>query len=365
DGVAGAPWQDQAAPAAALATRRFDRALDASWRRTSYSGITADTHNSGDPRVGSETEQAVVSDEGPVGLPAANESPHGAPGDEEALRAVPLLLASMPGGVDVGTFVHAVLEVTDFATPDLGSELAAKVAKEQARQNIELGDLDAVVAGLRAAIETPLGPSVGDVRLRDIGASDRLNELWFELPLVGGDAPRADLSVAAIGALLRRHLPSDDVFAGYADRLDDPALRNDLRGYLAGSLDLVIRVPGDDGAPRFAVVDHKTNWLGIDGEELTAWHYRPTALAAEMERAHYPLQALLYSAALHRYLRWRLPHYDPARHLGGAVYLFLRGMVGSGAPRVGGQPCGVLTWNPPAALIVALSDLLDRGIAAA
>ena len=36
-----------------------------------------------------------------------------------------------------------------------------------------------------------------------------------------------------------------------------------------------------------------------------------------MLRAHYVLQALLYSVALHRYLRWRQPGYDPARHLGG------------------------------------------------
>ena len=62
---------------------------------------------------------------------------------------------------------------------------------------------------------------------------------------------------------------------------------------------------------RFAVVDYKTNWLGGEGEDLTAWHYRPAALAAAMQRAHYPLQALFYVVALHRYLRWRLPGYDP------------------------------------------------------
>ena len=48
-----------------------------------------------------------------------------------------------------------------------------------------------------------------------------------------------------------------------------------------------------------------------------------------MERAHYGLQALLYTAALHRYLRWRLPGYDPARHLAGVLYLFVRGMTGA------------------------------------
>ena len=59
-------------------------------------------------------------------------------------------------------------------------------------------------------------------------------------------------------------------------------------------------------------MDYKSNWLGPRGEVLSAWHYRPEALAAAMQRDHYPLQAILYMVALHRYLRWRLPGYDPA-----------------------------------------------------
>ena len=47
-----------------------------------------------------------------------------------------------------------------------------------------------------------------------------------------------------------------------------------------------------------------------------------------MLHCHYPLQALLYSVVLHRYLRWRQPRYDPQRHLGGVLYLYVRGMVG-------------------------------------
>ena len=83
-----------------------------------------------------------------------------------------------------------------------------------------------------------------------------------------------------------------------------------------------------------------------------------------MERAHYGLQALLYTVALHRYLRWRLPGYDPDRHLGGVRYLFLRGMTGPDTPVVDGTPCGVFDWRPPGALVAALSDVLDRGAAA-
>ena len=78
------------------------------------------------------------------------------------------------------------------------------------------------------------------------------------------------------------------------------------------------------------MLDYKTNWLGEPDEPLTAFHYRPEALRAEMERHHYALQGLLYAVALHRYLRWRLPAYDPDAHLAGVVYLFVRGMTGGG-----------------------------------
>ena len=80
-----------------------------------------------------------------------------------------------------------------------------------------------------------------------------------------------------------------------------------------------------------------------------------------MQRAQYPLQALLYLVALHRYLRWRLPNYDPDLNLGGVLYLFVRGMVGPETPLLDGTPCGVFTWPTPAALVTGLSDLLDTG----
>ena len=123
--------------------------------------------------------------------------------------------------------------------------------------------------------------------------------------------------------MLRAHLPADDPLAGYADRLEDPDLRGSVRGYLTGSIDLVVRV-----GEAFAIADYKTNWLAAPGEELQRGITARRRSAAEMEHAHYGLQALLYTAALHRYLRWRLRGYDPERHLAGVLYLFVRGMTG-------------------------------------
>ena len=91
---------------------------------------------------------------------------------------------------------------------------------------------------------------------------------------------------------------------------------------------------------------------------MNAWHYRPQALEEAMIAAHYPLQALLYGVALHRFLRWRQPGYDPAVHLGGVRYLFLRGMSGPGVRSADGTAPGVFSWDPPTGLITATSDLL-------
>ena len=164
-------------------------------------------------------------------------------------------------------------------------------------------------------------------------------------------------SLSDLAELLRLHLPGTDPLADYADHLDSPGLAGStLVGYLNGSIDAVLRIPGDQ--PRFLVVDYKTNLLrdpARPGIERVVQGYGPQRLATAMIDAHYPLQALLYNAALHRYLRWRLPGYDPSVHLGGVLYLFLRGMAGPATP----DGCGVFSWHPSADVIVALSDLLD------
>jgi exodeoxyribonuclease V beta subunit len=216
-------------------------------------------------------------------------------------------------------------------------------------------------------MRTPLGPLAGSRALADIPTTDRLAELEFELPLLGGDEPTAGkATLLSLAERLRSHLDPHDPLAAYPDRLSDPALAGQtLRGYLTGGIDAVLRVWDAADAPRYLVVDYKTNWLGqfdpSGAMPLTAWDYRPAALASAMINAHYPLQALLYSVALHRYLRWRQPGYDPAVHLGGVLYLFVRGMCGPDTPVVDGVPTGVFSWRPAPQLVEDLSALLDRG----
>jgi len=264
-----------------------------------------------------------------------------------------------------------VLETVDTTRAPLTDEISDRVIEQLSRwapaasAAIDAADL---TAALSAVYETPLGPAADGLRLRDVGPVDRLTELGFELPLCGGDQPGPRLALGALAPLVRRHLSGGaaaDPLAPYGDRLADPLLREQpLRGFLNGSLDLVLRVRDPQGAARYVVADYKTNWLSSappGSGLLTAADYTPARLTEAMLESDYPLQALLYSVALHRYLRWRQPGYDPQLHLGGVLYLYLRGMCGPQTPVIDGQPCGVFAWRPPAALVTELSDALDEG----
>jgi exodeoxyribonuclease V beta subunit len=357
----------------------FVRDLDLAWRRSSYTSVTAGAHF-GEARrdrdldgalVSSEPERHGTSDEPATGVPATGApatggvvaavadvpGPRPGPGVGARQEAVRSLMDGVPAGAEVGTWVHRVLERADFAASPLLPALVSAVGREQPRYGGQPGEAELLARGLEAAILTPLGHLVPGARLRDLDRGDRLDELGFELPLAGGDAPNGEVLLVDLAALLADHIPTGQPLAGYAASLAGPELETNLRGYLTGSLDLVFRWPVE-GERRYFVADYKTNWLAPAHEQLTTWHYRPEALEAEMVRAHYPLQAIFYLVALHRYLRWRQPGYDPEVHLGGALYLFLRGMAGPATPVVGGQTCGVFSWRPPVGLVAGLSDLL-------
>ena len=124
-------------------------------------------------------------------------------------------------------------------------------------------------------------------------------------------------------------LPARDVRARELDRLCretmlDGAPRpmlaeREVHGMLMGYADLVFEHEG-----RFWVLDYKSNHLGDRDED-----YSRARLAASMAEHRYDMQAAIYLAALQRLLRSRLgSRYDPGRHLGGAIYLFLRGIDG-------------------------------------
>ncbi len=344
--IAEMPEVSRVAQSADLAARHFHRFIDTTWRRTSYSALIRGSDEAG---VSSEPESTARDDEvdlSPAELPPAFDADLISP------------MASLPAGATFGSLVHAVLEHADPLAPDLAADLEAQIRAHSAWWPVDV-DPAVLASALVPMHDTPLGPLAPGVRLRQIGLRDRLRELAFEIPLAGGDAHglAPDIRLADVGELLAGYLPAGDPLAGYADRLRSAGLGDQqLRGYLSGSIDAVLRLPG----PSYVVVDYKTNLLGD-----TATDYGFRRLTEAMLHSDYPLQALLYLVVVHRFLRWRQPGYDPEQHLGGVLYLFVRGMCGTDTPVTDGNSCGVFSWRPPAGLTVALSDLLDGGRRAA
>jgi exodeoxyribonuclease V beta subunit len=119
-----------------------------------------------------------------------------------------------------------------------------------------------------------------------------------------------------------------------------PALEETvLNGMLKGFMDLVFEHEG-----RYYVADYKSNWLGADDAAYTTERIR-----AQMLRSRYDMQLVLYLLALHRLLKIRLLDYDYDEHMGGAVYLFMRGLNSASQ--------GVCVERPPRELIERLDAL--------
>jgi exodeoxyribonuclease V beta subunit len=164
-------------------------------------------------------------------------------------------------------------------------------------------------------------------RLATVPPQARLAEMEFHLAL-------APLRVDALLALLQAH----DLVAERRTF----GLRQRIEGLLTGRIDLVYEHGG-----RYYVLDYKSNQLPA---------YDEAALARAVRESEYDLQYVLYTLALHRWLRFRLgADYDIQRHLGGVRYLFSRGLSRDDASRPGVH---ALTLDP--ALVEAL-DALCRG----
>lgn len=283
---------------------------------------------------------------------------------DEQVPAPAVLFDGLGAGAAFGTLVHSALEAVDF-TADLDGQLTDVL--DVPWSSVAGDDVPRLVRAIAASIRTPLGTAFGGLALEHLASGDRLDELDFELPLGDRTDPsRLTVPARAIGEVLVAHLDADDDLAPWAARLAGGLIDVEVGGHLTGSIDLVLRMPGPTGGHRYSVVDYKTNRLGNWSSPDSLSNYHPDRLPAAMEDHDYPLQAVLYSVALHRYLRWRLPGYRPEVHLGPVGYLFVRGMVGPPSVLADGRCHGVFAWSVPPAAVEELSDLLhgSRGTVA-
>ena len=136
------------------------------------------------------------------------------------------------------------------------------------------------------------------VRLCDVPADERRPEIEFQFSL-------QPVQVGALLALLHAH--------GVVRDRQGFGLRQRLEGLMTGLIDLTYQHAG-----KWYVLDYKSNRLPA---------YDAANMMQAMAHSEYDLQALIYTLALHRWLRFRLRNeYDYARDFGGIRYLFCRGL---------------------------------------
>lgn len=256
-----------------------------------------------------------------------------------AAQPISWIKSNFPRGTLAGNFLHEIFEHIDFQCADewiseirrrfkndyssLWQDLLIKYQESfPEEQEAEYSLYHAVATWLQEILNTPLYQGF---RLNKLQPEHYLSECPFYLAL-------SDRVLA-----MKR---IQQLFAEYSMEMPELLEARSAR-YLNGSIDLVYF----DGQ-RYHIADYKSNYLG---ENLA--DYSGASIAQSMSLASYWLQAGLYLVALHRYLKVKMQNYDIEQHLGGATYLYLRGMNGEAEQ-------GYYYWQPSTEFVLRLDAIL-------
>lgn len=258
------------------------------------------------------------------------------PADPQTLREVAATAGDIhrfPRGPNPGTFLHGLLEWAGhegFARVVAAPEQLHTTVAQRCNRRDWTGWINTLGPWLEHLLTAPLtlAPDSAPVALSQLTHYQVEMEFWFASHQV---------DVLGLDRLVCSHTHS-----GAARPAAQSAL---LNGMFKGFVDLAFEYDG-----RYYVADYKSNWLGPDDQA-----YSELAMEGAILDHRYDLQYVLYLLALHRQLRARLPDYDYDRHVGGAVFLFLRG--------VHALSQGLYFIKPPRALIERL-DALFSGVSA-
>lgn len=244
-----------------------------------------------------------------------------------------------PKGTLAGNFLHEIFEQIDFQHPETWIEEIRRRFKntyqglwllllEQYQQhfpeqeNAEQQLYQWIALWLADVLQTPLNQGF---QLQQLVVGQYLSECPFYLALSD-----------RVLAMQRVQQLFEEYDIQMPEFIDAKSAR-----YLNGSIDLVYF----DGQ-RYHIADYKSNYLGENQAD-----YQSTHIAESMSLSSYWLQAALYLVALHRYLSVKLQNYRIEQHLGGASYLYLRGMNGQADQ-------GYFYWKPEDEFILRLDAIL-------
>lgn len=211
---------------------------------------------------------------------------------------------SFQRGAEAGTFLHNLLEAAadeGFRQLAENQQLRQSWLAEQLRHLTDENEQASLQQWLPAYLQTSfaLGETAAPMKLADLTSYQAEPEFWF---------PTHQVQATAIDALICQHV--------LPERSRPRLLESTLNGMLKGFIDLVFEWQG-----KYYVADYKSNYLGAN-----AAAYTHKAMEHKILESRYDLQFVLYTLALHKLLKARLgDNYDYDLHVGGSLYLFLRG----------------------------------------
>ena len=261
--------------------------------------------------AGHDTSAAATEDSGgATDEPAPPEA-----GTEADAVAQPEAFDPRFAGSRFGNVLHAALENADFAAwaawqpgdaaPQGQDAIIAGALHKESYAEADIADGVALLTTLVGQTLTVALPEGG--ALHSLGEGERRAEIEFHFAMQPTAVPALLRALHEHGVARGRH--------GFG-------ARQRLEGLMTGKIDLTYVRDG-----RWYVLDYKSNRLS---------GYAPAQLEAAMRHSEYDLQALIYSVALHRWLRFRLGDgYDYARDFGGIRYLFCRGLDATRNPSPG------------------------------
>jgi exodeoxyribonuclease V beta subunit len=237
---------------------------------------------------------------------------------------------SFPRGAHTGVLLHTLFEELDF-TADEGSFrdcIETHLTGNGFDPETDRGWIEMVIEWTMDILSSNLAqPNESPLTLRSIEDKNKIVEMEFYFPL------RHHLTDSAINELLEQY--------GYLDPHQPLLEFSTIKGMMKGFIDLIFTHQG-----KCYLLDYKSNHLGNTVDD-----YSPDNLPRAIQTSRYDLQYLIYSLALHRYLKKKIINYDYDNHFGGAYYLYLRGMSGNDSLN------GVYFDKPDYALIEALDQL--------
>lgn len=199
-------------------------------------------------------------------------------------------------GAKTGNLLHYIFENIDFANEKNWNKLVENAIKRTGYNNSTWTN-DKLIALLRNTLQSEIRTPNDNFSMSQVSTEQRLNELEFDFPLKPF------------------HTNQLKSLAEEISQWDVKDLEQ-LEGIMNGKIDLFFEKNG-----KYYVLDWKSNYLGDATED-----YEQEKLALAMAENNYNLQYHIYTVAVNKYLKTRLPNFNYERDFGGVIYLFLRGL---------------------------------------